>query len=84
MRSGQGTYTYANGDTYEGQWSNNLRHGNGSYTYATSGVRYEGSWVNGRRDGTGELVYGNYKYRGHFAGDQVFQNVAIMKQIHPQ
>ena len=39
MRNGVGTYTYANGDTYEGEWSNNLRHGQGTYTYADSGVK---------------------------------------------
>jgi len=80
FRSGKGTYTYANGDTYEGQWSNNLRHGNGTYTYAASGVRYDGSWVNGRREGDGELVYGNYNYRGHFTGDQVAADVLLCCQ----
>ena len=39
MRNGFGTYTYANGDTYEGEWSNKLRHGQGTYTYADSGVK---------------------------------------------
>ena len=39
VKNGFGTYTYANGDTYEGEWSNNLRHGQGTYTYADSGVK---------------------------------------------
>lgn len=68
---GQGTYTYINGDTYEGDWSNSLRHGQGSYTFASSGAKYVGNWVNGRREGPGELLYANYKYKGLFTGDQV-------------
>lgn len=72
MRNGVGTYTYVNGDTYEGDWSNNLRHGQGTYTYADSGAKYVGGWVNGRREGIGELIFANYKYKGNFASDQVY------------
>ena len=64
-------YTYINGDTYEGEWSNNLRHGQGTYTYAESGAKYVGGWVNGRREGVGELIFPNYKYKGNFSADQV-------------
>ena len=64
-------YTYANGDTYVGDWSKNLRHGEGVYTFVSSGVKYQGTWVNGRREGTGELIFDNYQYKGHFTGDQV-------------
>ena len=71
VRDGFGTYTYANGDTYEGEWSNNLRHGQGTYTYAESGAKYVGGWVNGRREGMGELIFSNYKYKGNFSADQV-------------
>ena len=73
LRNGQGTYTYANGDTYEGEWSNNLRHGEGSYTYSASGAKYTGNWMNGRRDATGQLLYANYRYKGLFSADQVMQ-----------
>ena len=31
-RHGEGTYNYSNGDTYEGQWKWNKRHGHGVYT----------------------------------------------------
>ena len=30
----KGTYTYPNGDTYEGNWTHDLRNGTGTYTYA--------------------------------------------------
>ena len=34
QRHGQGTYTHANGDKYEGGYKNNLMDGQGTYTYA--------------------------------------------------
>ena len=37
--NGVGKYTYVNGDTYEGDWENNLRHGHGVYTFAATGVQ---------------------------------------------
>ena len=38
-RNGVGKYTYVNGDIYEGDWENNLRHGHGVYTFAATGVQ---------------------------------------------
>ena len=32
-------YTYANGDTYNGEWCDNLRHGQGTYQYADTGAK---------------------------------------------
>jgi len=55
MRSGHGWYRYVNGDIYEGEWSNHVRHGNGKYTYSANGVVYSGTWENGRRVGTGTI-----------------------------
>ena len=37
--------TYPNGDVYEGDWSNDKRHGNGKYTYANGDID-EGIWDN--------------------------------------
>jgi hypothetical protein len=31
-RSGFGSYTYANGDVYEGLWKNDLKNGEGNYS----------------------------------------------------
>ena len=36
MRQGWGVYTYVNGDTYEGEWNDNLRNGQGTYTFIAS------------------------------------------------
>ena len=38
-----GTYTYANGDTYVGEWKKGLRHGKGTFTH-TNGKIVEGIW----------------------------------------
>ena len=32
-RNGQGTYTYSDGDKYEGEWKDGKRTGQGTYTY---------------------------------------------------
>ena len=38
--------TYKNGDVYEGEWFNNLKHGKGQITY-TNGDKQIGNWLNG-------------------------------------
>jgi len=47
---------YANGDEYVGEWQNHLRHGQGKYMYASSGLQYEGQWRDGKRTGDGEIT----------------------------
>ena len=37
QRCGFGKYYYVNGDIYEGEWQNHVRHGQGTYTYAETG-----------------------------------------------
>ena len=39
QRNGRGVYTYANGDTYNGEWCDNLRHGQGTYQFADTGAK---------------------------------------------
>ena len=40
---GQGTYTWANGDKYVGEWKWDKQHGQGTYTWA-DGAKYVGEW----------------------------------------
>ena len=40
---GQGTYTYANGSKYIGEYKDNKRHGEGVYTYSDGG-KFVGEW----------------------------------------
>ena len=47
MRHGKGTYIFANGDTYEGDFKENKMHGEGKYTW-TSGRFYEGLFEDGK------------------------------------
>jgi hypothetical protein len=43
-------YKFANGDVYEGEYLDDLRHGKGKLTLA-NGVVYDGAWVGGVRAG---------------------------------
>ncbi len=40
-----GTYTFANGDKYAGEWKDDKKHGQGTYTFA-SGRVWKGFWSN--------------------------------------
>ena len=52
----QGTYTYAGGGKYVGDFVDDKRHGQGSYTYPDGDV-YEGEFRFGRREGRGKYKY---------------------------
>lgn len=71
QRCGFGKYTYVNADSYEGEWQDHLRHGQGTYTYSQTGTKYVGRWVRGKREGHGELIHANHKYVGVFKEDKV-------------
>ena len=56
-REGRGIYRYfEKADKYEGQWSNNFRHGIGKMIYNNIG-EYHGYWENGKRHGEGVFTY---------------------------
>ena len=54
--TGQGTYTWANGEKYVGEWKDGKRNGQGTYTYA-SGNKYVGQWMNSMKHGQGTYTY---------------------------
>ena len=56
--NGQGTYTWASGNKYVGEWMNDMMHGQGTYTGA-SGDKYVGEWQSGKRHGQGTFTYAN-------------------------
>ena len=60
-RQGKGVLTWTNGDTYEGEFFNGLRHGVGVYTFGgrRGGRKYEGSWVLSKKEGTGTETWPN-------------------------
>jgi len=73
QRCGFGKYYYINADTYEGEWQNHVRHGQGTYVYAETGTKYTGTWKDGKREGQGELIHANHKYVGPWRDDRVSQ-----------
>ena len=44
--SGEGTYTFKNGDTYVGAFTDNKFNGKGTYT--KNGNKYTGTWENNK------------------------------------
>jgi len=65
-----GTYTFADGDKYVGEFRDNKQHGQGTYTYANGG-KYVGEWRDAKRHGHGTAIYadGN-KYVGEWRDDK--------------
>ena len=62
-----GTFTFANGGKYVGEWRDDKKHGQGTYTWAV-GNKYVGEWKDGKRHGQGTFTYANgNKYVGEFS-----------------
>jgi hypothetical protein len=60
-REGKGVMTYVNGAKYDGSWSNDKYHKNGSYLGGTNDSikQYDGEWNQGRMHGKGSLTLRN-------------------------
>jgi hypothetical protein len=60
---------YPNGDTYNGEWSDNKRNGRGVFIFA-NGNKYDGEWRDDKKHGRGicTLANGN-KYDGEWKDD---------------
>ena len=56
--NGQGTYNYASGNQYIGEYKDNKKHGQGTFTWA-DGEQYIGEWKDGKRTGQGTYNYAN-------------------------
>ena len=57
MKDGYGKYNYDSGDSYIGEFRNNLRDGTG--TYYGADFRYVGNYRNNKREGDGVCRYDN-------------------------
>jgi len=62
--SGKGTATYTNGDIYQGDFVDGVRHGQGVYSYTTKvpegadfQVTYSGAWEDNEKSGIGQQKY---------------------------
>ena len=58
-RCGIGNCTWENGDTYEGDWKDNLRHGGGKYVEKEKGFTYIGQWQMDLKHGRGKMICKN-------------------------
>ncbi len=63
--NGQGTFTYASGDKYVGEWKDGKTHGQGTQTYA-NGDKYVGELKDNKKHGQGTFTWAS----GEFAGDK--------------
>jgi radial spoke head protein 1 len=82
-RQGQGSYTFANGDVYEGAWDADVKHGAGLYTFKASSSKVysyrgvysmwqkRGTWVEGVLKGEGEIIHADHKIKGKFLDSEV-------------
>ena len=72
-RNGYGTYTWASGKTYVGEWKNGTMHGQGISTspFAVGVSKYVGEWVNGNKDGYGTYAFADGStYVGEWKNDK--------------
>ena len=56
--NGNGTYTYANGSKYVGEYKNGKIYGQGTYKWA-NGNKYVGEFKNAKRNGLGIYTFAN-------------------------
>jgi hypothetical protein len=73
-KGGVQTKRFDNGATYEGEWLNEKRHGQGTQTWA-DGAEYKGQWVNDKAQGwgifkhvDGDVYEGQWKRQGRRQG----------------
>lgn len=67
---GEGNYTWPDGQTYTGHWTDDLRNGRGTTVYP-SGEQYSGDYRADKRNGEGTFTWPDgQKYVGHWANDR--------------
>lgn len=77
LREGYGIMKYASGNSYEGFWVGDMKHGKGVMSWRDIDEVYIGTWSNDKPHGYGEHIWGestaktikkqtNNMYRGHF------------------
>ena len=71
--NGWGTYTWANGDKYVGDFRDNKRNGQGTYTLA-NGNKYVGEWRNDNQHGQGTKTYvDGSQWTGEWRNDEKYK-----------
>lgn len=71
--SGEGVYTYHNGDTFAGRYVEGKKHGRGVYTQARDQGATEGEWVRGRLEGPVTITYPTGTFQGTCADGRLVE-----------
>lgn len=92
MAHGQGKlYNAVHNYSYEGEWMNNMKHGEGIYTY-NEGSRYKGQYANDNKHGLGaylfedgKIYFGDWK-EGQMSGQgtMIYPNLDMKKFLYEQ
>jgi hypothetical protein len=70
LRCGVGRCVWADGSTYEGEWENNKRHGNGKFNCEI--FEYVGQWQQDMKHGRGKMTKrGEEPIFGPFENDKM-------------
>ena len=71
--NGYGTYTYASGSKYVGEYKDGNRHGQGTYTWQNPWEQYIGEYKYGEKNGQGtNLLENGDKYVGEYKNANKF------------
>lgn len=79
-REGHGTYYYANGDSLECEWDDDIPDGDGVFVFATGGT-VRGTWRNGvlrRGEGTFSTISGSQSY-GHWENGRLISSQPVSR-----
>ena len=69
VKEGPGRATWADGNSYEGDFSANRIHGQGTYTWL-DGRTYSGQWLENKMNGYGEMKWADGRsYAGNYKND---------------
>jgi hypothetical protein len=69
-QNGQGTFTWADGRKYIGEYKDDKRHGQGTLIFS-NGDKYVGEWKKGKRNGFGTMFFSDgEKYVGEWKDNQ--------------
>ena len=82
--TGEGTFTYADGDKYAGQWKDGKKHGQGTFTW-TNGNKYVGEMFENDFHGQGTKTFANGTVqKGRFEHDRFICEPVPPAPVPPQ
>ena len=71
---GYGTLTYEDGEKYVGEWKNDNKHGQGTYTKANGTIAHSGEWVNDEPKTEVDLLESDIIARAEAAENKITKN----------